>query len=35
VNYRGAEDTIECPASPRTLDWPSDRLQIVVIDNAW
>lgn len=34
VNYRGAEDTIECLASLRTLDWPSDRLQIVVIDNA-
>jgi GT2 family glycosyltransferase/glycosyltransferase involved in cell wall biosynthesis len=34
VNYRGAEDTIECLGSLRTLDWPADRLQMVVVDNA-
>lgn len=34
VNYRGAEDTIECLAGLRDLDWPADRLQLVVVDNA-
>lgn len=34
VNYRGADDTIECLASLRSLDWPTDRLHIVVVDNA-
>ncbi|MDT4943841.1 MAG: hypothetical protein QOH14_574 [Pseudonocardiales bacterium] len=34
VNYRGAEDTVNCIAGLRDLDWPADRLQIVVVDNA-
>lgn len=34
VNYRGAEDTIECIAGLRGLDWPAERLEIVVVDNA-
>ncbi|MCW2523655.1 MAG: glycosyl transferase family 2 [Frankiales bacterium] len=34
VNYRGAADTIECLSGLATLDWPSDQLQIVVVDNA-
>ena len=34
VNYRGADDTIDCLASLRSLDWPADRLHIVVVDNA-
>lgn len=34
VNYRGADDTIECLAGLRGLDWPADRLQTVVVDNA-
>jgi GT2 family glycosyltransferase len=34
VNYQGADDTIECLAAIRELDWPSDRLQVVVVDNA-
>jgi GT2 family glycosyltransferase/glycosyltransferase involved in cell wall biosynthesis len=34
VNYRGAADTIECVSGLRALDWPADRLQMVVVDNA-
>jgi GT2 family glycosyltransferase len=34
VNYRGADDTIECLSSLRSLDWPQDRMQVVVVDNA-
>jgi GT2 family glycosyltransferase len=34
VNYRGSEDTIDCIRHVRTLDWPAENLQIVVIDNA-
>ena len=34
VNYRGADDTIECLAGLSTLDWPREQLQIVVVDNA-
>lgn len=34
VNYRGADDTLECLASLGDLDWPADRLEVIVIDNA-
>ena len=34
VNYRGADDTIACLRSLRDLDWPDDRLELVVVDNA-
>jgi GT2 family glycosyltransferase/glycosyltransferase involved in cell wall biosynthesis len=34
VNYRGADDTIDCVSGLRALDWPADRLQIIVVDNA-
>jgi GT2 family glycosyltransferase/glycosyltransferase involved in cell wall biosynthesis len=34
VNYRGAEDTITCLQSFAGLDWPSDRLELLVVDNA-
>lgn len=34
VNYRGADDTIACIEGLRTLDWPAEQLQIVVVDNA-
>jgi len=33
VNYRGADDTITCVQSLEGLDWPSDRLEIIVVDN--
>jgi GT2 family glycosyltransferase/glycosyltransferase involved in cell wall biosynthesis len=34
VNYRGADDTIACVQACRQLDWPADRLEIMVVDNA-
>jgi GT2 family glycosyltransferase len=34
VNYRGCEDTLVAIGSLYELDWPSDRLEIVVVDNA-
>jgi GT2 family glycosyltransferase/glycosyltransferase involved in cell wall biosynthesis len=35
VNYRGADDTITCLRALGTeLDYPADRLQLVVVDNA-
>lgn len=34
VNFRGADDTIECVQGLRNLNWPSQRLEIVVVDNG-
>lgn len=34
VNYRGADDTIACLRAFDDIDWPADRLQLVVVDNA-
>ena len=34
VNYKGADDTIACLTAFDHLDWPADRLEIVVVDNA-
>ncbi|CRK59742.1 glycosyltransferase domain containing protein [Alloactinosynnema sp. L-07] len=34
VNYRGAEDTLTCLRALRAdLDYPADRLQVIVVDN--
>lgn len=33
VNYRGAEDTIVCLKSFADVDWPADRLELIVIEN--
>ncbi|WP_159805782.1 glycosyltransferase [Cellulomonas citrea] len=33
VNYRGAEDTITALRSLGELDWPADRLELIVVDN--
>lgn len=33
VNYRGAEDTITCLRAFDEVDWPSDRLELIVVDN--
>jgi len=33
VNYRGAQDTITCLRSLDALDWPADRLELIVVDN--
>jgi GT2 family glycosyltransferase/glycosyltransferase involved in cell wall biosynthesis len=34
VNFRGADDTIECVKGLRELDWPADLLEIVVVENG-
>lgn len=34
VNFRGADDTIEAIAHLGRLDWPSELLEIVVVENA-
>ncbi len=33
VNYRGADDTITCLQEFARVEWPADRLELVVIDN--
>ena len=33
VNYRGAEDTITCLRAFDDVDWPADRLELIVVDN--
>lgn len=33
VNFRGAEDTIACLRYFDDIDWPRERLQLVVVDN--
>ena len=34
VNYRGADDTIACLRGFDELDWPAQRLELIVVDNA-
>lgn len=34
VNYRGAEDTIACLQAFDSIEWPVDRLELIVVDNA-
>lgn len=34
VNFRGADDTITAIMHLRELDWPAERLEIVVVENA-
>ncbi|MCS5496250.1 glycosyltransferase [Cnuibacter physcomitrellae] len=34
VNYRGASDVLECVRGLDGLDWPRDRLEIVVVENG-
>lgn len=33
VNYKGAADTLTCLRGLAQLDWPADRLEVVVVDN--
>ncbi|WP_255371602.1 glycosyltransferase family 2 protein [Cellulosimicrobium sp. CUA-896] len=33
VNYKGAEDTVTCLRYFDEIDWPSDRLELIVVDN--
>jgi GT2 family glycosyltransferase/glycosyltransferase involved in cell wall biosynthesis len=34
VNYRGADDTIACLLAFDDVDWPIDRVELLVVDNA-
>ncbi|HEX2043017.1 MAG TPA: glycosyltransferase [Acidimicrobiales bacterium] len=34
VNYRGASDTIACLRAFEDVEWPSERLELIVVDNA-
>jgi GT2 family glycosyltransferase len=34
VNYNGGTETLQCLDSVATLDWPADRLRLVLVDNA-
>ena len=34
VNFRGASDTIEAVSNLRLLDWPAERLEIVIVENG-
>jgi GT2 family glycosyltransferase/glycosyltransferase involved in cell wall biosynthesis len=34
VNFRGAPDTIEAISNLGLIDWPHDRLEIIVVENA-
>jgi len=34
VNFRGADDTLEAIARLREIDWPPERLEIVVVENG-
>jgi hypothetical protein len=34
VNFRGADDTIECVRGLQQLNWPTDLLEIVVVENG-
>jgi GT2 family glycosyltransferase len=34
VNYRGAADTLTCIQDMKNLEWPTESLEIIVVDNA-
>ena len=34
LTYDGGQMTIDCLTSIRALDWPSDRLEVVLVDNG-
>jgi GT2 family glycosyltransferase len=34
VNYNGGDDTLRCLRSLAALDWPADRIRVVLVDNA-
>jgi GT2 family glycosyltransferase/glycosyltransferase involved in cell wall biosynthesis len=34
INYKGVDDTLEALRHLTDLDWPNDRLEIIVVDNA-
>lgn len=34
VNFRGTDDTITAVETLRSLDWPAERLEIIIVENA-
>ena len=34
VNFRGPDDTIACLEGVRGLAWPSEQLEVIVVDNV-
>lgn len=34
VNFRGTDDTLDCIAHLRAVDWPAEQLEIVVVENG-
>lgn len=34
VNFRGTDDTLECVARLNDVDWPTDQLEIVIVENG-
>ena len=34
VNFQRPDDTVACLQALRTLDWPADALEVIVVDNA-
>jgi GT2 family glycosyltransferase len=34
LNFHGLDETLECIAGLGALDWPADRLEVVVVDNC-
>lgn len=34
VNFRGADDTLECVRGLQALNWPADQLEIVIVENG-
>lgn len=34
VNFRGTDDTLECVRNLNEVDWPADKLEIIVVENG-
>ena len=34
VNFRGTDDTLECVRGLRALNWPADKLEIIIVENG-
>src|SRR4051812_16188118 len=34
LNFNGGDDVLRCVEAIRALDWPADRLDVAVVDNA-
>ncbi|MBC7519310.1 MAG: glycosyltransferase [Microbacteriaceae bacterium] len=34
VNFRGTDDTLECVRGLQSLNWPADKLEIIIVENG-